>query len=184
MRSGTPANRIEGPEPVLAAQCLDWYAVQTRARHEKRVAQRFREQGLPTFLPLVAEAHRWSDRKKTVELPLFGCYVFVKVSPNREDRLRVCRIDGVFRIVGGKGEGAPIPESQIEAVRAITSKPLAWSEHPFLKIGQRIRIRSGALAGVEGILTGRSGERTLVVSVDAIERSLAVRIEGYDVEPL
>jgi transcription antitermination factor NusG len=119
-----------------------------------------------------------------VELPLFGCYVFVKVSPNREDRLTVCRIDGVFRIVGGKGEGAPIPESQIEAVRAITSQQLAWSEHPFLRIGQRIRIRSGALAGVEGILTGRDGDRTLVVSVEAIQRSLAVRIEGYDVEPV
>jgi transcription antitermination factor NusG len=173
-----------GSEPALAAHALDWYAVQTRARHEKRVAQRFLEQGFPTFLPLVSEAHRWSDRKKTVEVPLFGCYVFVKVSANREDRLRVCRIDGVFRIVGGKGEGAPIPEHQIEAVRAITSQQLAWSEHPFLKIGQRIRIRSGSLAGVEGILTGRNGDRILVVSVETIERSLAVRIEGYDVEPL
>ncbi|MCU1298183.1 MAG: putative Transcription termination/antitermination factor NusG, partial [Acidobacteriaceae bacterium] len=158
---------------------LHWYAVQTRARHEKRVAQRFHEQGLPTFLPLVNEVHRWSDRKKAVELPLFGCYVFVKTAANREDRLRVCRIDGVFKIVGGKGEGTPIPEEQIEAVRTITSQQLVWSEHPFLKIGQRIRIRSGALAGVEGILTARNGDRTLVVSVDAIQRSLAVRIEGY-----
>jgi transcription antitermination factor NusG len=148
------------------------------------VAQRFSEQGFPIFLPLISETHRWSDRKKTVEVPLFGCYVFVKAAANREDRLRVCKIDGVFRFVGGKGEGSPIPESQIEAVRAITSQQLSWSEHPFLKIGQRIRIRSGALAGVEGILTGRNGDRTLVVSVEAIERSLAVRIEGYDVEPL
>jgi transcription antitermination factor NusG len=78
----------------------------------------------------------------------------------------------------------PIPDEQIEAVRSITTQQLAWSEHPFLKIGQRIRIRSGALAGVEGILTARNGDRTLVVSVDAIQRSLAVRIEGYDVDPL
>jgi transcriptional antiterminator NusG len=161
---------------------LRWYAVQTRARHEKRVAQRFQEQGLPTFLPLVNEVHRWSDRKKAVELPLFGCYVFVKTAASREDRLRVCRIDGVFKIVGGKGEGTPIPEEQIEAVRTITTQQLVWSEHPFVKIGQRIRIRSGAMAGVEGILTARNGDRTLVVSVDAIQRSLAVHIEGYDVE--
>jgi transcription antitermination factor NusG len=184
MSSVTQISPISQPETVFAPDALSWYAVQTRARHEKRVAQRFHEQGLPTFLPLVNAVHRWSDRKKTVELPLFGCYVFVKAADTREDRLRVCRIDGVFRIVGGKGEGAPIPEEQIEAVRTITSQQLIWSEHPFLKIGQRIRIRSGALAGVEGILTARNGDRTLVVSVDAIQRSLAVRIEGYDVEPV
>jgi transcription termination/antitermination protein NusG len=161
---------------------INWYAVQTRARHEKRVAERFREQGLPIFLPLVSEIRRWSDRKKTVELPLFGCYVFVKVAASREERLRVCCVDGVLRIVGGKGEGSPIPNEQIEAVRTITSQQLAWSEHPFLKIGQRVRIKSGALNGVEGILVGRDGDRTLVVSVDAIQRSLSVRIEGYDVE--
>jgi len=160
----------------------NWYAVQTRARHEKRVAERFREQGLPIFLPLVSEVRRWSDRKKMVELPLFGCYVFVKVAAGREERLRVCRVDGVLRIVGGKGEGSPIPDEQIEAVRTITSQRLAWSAHPFLKIGQRVRIKSGALNGVEGILVGRDGDRTLVVSVDAIQRSLSVRIEGYDVE--
>jgi len=161
---------------------VNWYAVQTRARHEKRVAERFQEQGLPIFLPLVSEVRRWSDRKKTVELPLFGCYVFVKVAASREERLRVCCIDGVLRIVGGKGEGSPIPNEQIEAVRAITSQQLTWTEHPFLKIGQRVRIKSGALNGVEGILVARDGDRTLVVSVDAIQRSLSVRIEGYDIE--
>jgi transcriptional antiterminator NusG len=169
---------------ALGPEQVNWYAVQTRARHEKRVAERFREQGLATFLPIVSEVRRWSDRKKTVELPLFGCYVFVKVATSREERLRVCCVDGVLRIVGSKGEGAAIPDEQIEAVRLITSQQLAWSEHPFLKIGQSVRIKSGALSGVEGILIARNGDRTLVVSVDAIQRSLAVRIEGYDVEPL
>jgi transcription elongation factor/antiterminator RfaH len=167
---------------VAVPDAIHWYAVQTRARHEKRVAERFREQGLPIFLPLVSEERRWSDRKKMVELPLFGCYVFVKVSASREERLRVCCVDGVLRIVGSKGEGAAIPNEQIEAVRAITTQQLTWAEHPFLKIGQRVRIKSGALNGVEGILVARDGDRTLVVSVDAIQRSLSVRIEGYDVE--
>ncbi len=171
-------------EATPGSEQTNWYAVQTRARHEKRVAERFREQGLAIFLPLVSEVRRWSDRKKTVELPLFGCYVFVKVAASREERLRVCCVDGVLRIVGGKGEGAPIPDEQIDAVRTITSQQLVWSEHPFLRIGQRVRIKSGALNGVEGILVARDGARTLVVSVDAIQRSLSVRIEGYDVEPL
>jgi transcriptional antiterminator NusG len=168
------------PEPAQT----NWYAVQTRARHEKRVAERFQEQGISIFLPLVSELRTWSDRKKMVESPLFGCYVFVKVAAGREERLRVCCVEGVLRIVGGQGEGSAIPSEQIEAVRTLTSQKLAWSVHPFLQIGQRVRIKSGAMNGVEGILLGRDGDRTLIVSVDAIQRSLSVRIEGYDIEPV
>jgi len=161
-----------------------WYALHTQARHEKMVEHRLRERGLETFLPLVTEIHRWSDRKKKVQLPLFGNYVFARLSSSKTDRLRVLMIDGVFSLVGVRGEGSPIPESQIDAVRALVDGGIPWSTHPFLKIGQRVRIRSGALDGVEGILTDRAGDSTLVISVDAIQRSLAVRVEGYDVEPV
>jgi transcription antitermination factor NusG len=161
-----------------------WYAVHTRARHERVVAHRLIEQGVNTFLPLVTEVHRWSDRKKSVELPLFGCYVFVKLAPTGEERLRVLRIDGVFKFVGARGLGTPIAESQIEAVRTLIGQQIPWSAHPFLQIGQRVRVRGGAMDGVEGILLARNDDNTLVVSIDAIQRSLAVRIEGYDVEPL
>jgi transcription antitermination factor NusG len=161
-----------------------WYAVQTRARHEKMVAHRLQEQGVPTYLPIVTEVHRWSDRKKVVELPLFSCYLFARLMPTNEDRLRVLTLDGVFQLVGIGRQGTPIPDEQINAVRALIEGHLPVSAYPFLKIGQRVRIRSGALSGVEGILVSRNGDRTLVVSVDAIQRSLAVRIEGYDVEPV
>ena len=159
-----------------------WYALHTRARHEKVVEQRLQERGVTTFLPMVTEVHRWSDRKKKVELPLFSCYLFARLAPTKVDRLRVLRVDGIFNFVGAKGEGMPIPDSQIDAVRALIAGELPWSSHPFLKIGQRVRIRSGALDGVEGILVKRNGDSTLVISVDAIQRSLAVRVEGYDVE--
>jgi transcription antitermination factor NusG len=161
-----------------------WYAVQTRARHEKMVDHRLREQGLDTYLPLVTEVHRWSDRKKTVQLPLFSCYLFVRLMPTNEDRLKVLTLDGVFQLVGSGRQGIAIPDEQISAVRALIEGQLPVSAYPFLKIGQRVRIRSGALDGVEGILVGRNGDQTLVVSIDAIQRSLAVRIEGYDVEPV
>jgi transcription antitermination factor NusG len=173
-----------GPQLVPAAvrEIETWYAVQTRARHEKLVAHRFEERGITTFLPLVTEEHRWSDRKKIVQLPLFGCYVFAKVAANRAERLRVLRVDGVLSLVGSHGEGTPIPDDQIECVRLLLEERTPWTSHPFLKIGQRVRIRSGALNGMEGILVSRNGDRTLVISVDAIQRSLAVRVEGYDVE--
>jgi transcription antitermination factor NusG len=167
---------------MIETDISHWYALQTRARHEKVVAQRLHEQGVTTFLPLVTETHRWSDRKKLVELPLFGCYLFVRLCPTDEQRLRVLRLEGVFKFVGVKGQGLPIPDTQIEAIRTLISQQVPYRMHPFLKIGQRVRIRSGALSGVEGILVARDGESTLVVSVDAIQRSLAIRIEGYDVE--
>jgi len=170
--------------PAIGAEGENWYALQTQARHERMVAQRLRERGVTTFLPLVTEVHRWSDRKKTVELPLFSCYVFVKIMPRAEDRLRVLTVSGVFNLVGVRGEGTPIPNDQISAVRTLVEQHMPWSSHPFLKIGQRVRIRSGALDGVEGILVSRNGDRTLVVSIDAVQRSLAVRIEGYGVEPV
>jgi len=139
---------------------------------------------LTTFLPLVSEVHRWSDRWKRVELPLFSCYIFVKLIRTSRDRLWLSQVDGVFGIVGVRGEGTPIPDEQIKAVRALVAQRLPWSFHPFLKIGQQVRIRGGSLDGVEGVLLSRSGDRTLIISVDAIQRSLAVRIEGYEVEPL
>ena len=93
-------------------------------------------------------------------------------------------VDGVVGLVGSRGQGTPIPEEQIEAVQKLVDEELSYSEYPFLKIGQRVRIRSGALSGVEGILVQRSGDHTLVISVEAIQRSLAVRIEGYQLDPL
>jgi transcription antitermination factor NusG len=166
---------------IVAEETRNWYALQTQARHERVVEYRLREQGVPTFLPLVTELHRWSDRKKRVQLPLFSCYVFAKLLPTNEDRLRALRVNGVFNLVGTRAEGTPIPDEQIEAVRVLVEEELPCCSHPFLKVGQRVRIRGGALDGVEGILT-ENGDRTLVVSIDAIQRSLAVRVEGYDIE--
>jgi len=170
------------PLPQVEAEAESWYALHTQPRHEKIVAQRLQERGVTAFLPLVNEVHRWSDRKKTVQLPLFSCYVFAKFTPNRSERLRVLRVDGVFSLVGAKGEGTPIPDAEIDAVRSLVETELPWSSHPFLKIGQRVRIRSGALDGMEGILLSRNGDQTLVISIDAIQRSLAVSVQGYEVE--
>jgi transcription antitermination factor NusG len=161
-----------------------WYAVHTRAQHEKAVAHRLRERGVTTFLPTFTEVHRWKDRRKTVELPLFSCYLFVKLMPCNEDRQRVLRTDSVIALVGGQGAGTPIPNEQIGAVRVLVEGKLPCCPHPFLKTGQRVRIRGGALEGLEGIFLSRHGERRLIISVDAMQRSLAIHVEGYEVEPI
>jgi transcription antitermination factor NusG len=172
------------PCPAQAADVYHWYALLTRARHEKIVDQRLKERGVGTFLPLVSEVRRWSDRKKTIECPLFSCYVFARLSPAYDRRLQVLQVDGVLSLVGTKTEAVAIPDEQIDAVRKVIGERVHWRSHPFLKAGQRVRIRGGAMDGVEGILVSRSEEHTFVVSIEAIQRSLAVRIEGFDVEPV
>src|SRR5271165_5739728 len=76
------------------ADVEEWFAVHTRSRHEKVVAQEVRDHGITTFLPLVREERRWSDRRKVVESPLFTCYVFVKMLPRNDQRFRVLRVNG------------------------------------------------------------------------------------------
>lgn len=161
-----------------------WYALHTRARHERVVENRLREQGLETFLPTMKEVHRWSDRKKTVEVPLFSCYVFVRCGLSAEDRTKIYRADSILGVVGTRGAGTPIPDDQIEGVRALLAQTGQWRSHPFLKVGQRVRVCGGAMDGVEGIFLSENGDNSLVISVDVIQRSLAVRIDGYDVKPV
>lgn len=162
----------------------NWYAVQTRPRHEKTVVSLLSRKGVTTFLPTLTEVHRWSDRKKTVELPLFACYVFVQLGPGNEDRQKVLRVDSVLGFAGNPGHGTPIPDEQIEAIRTLMEKGMPYACHPFLKTGQRVRIRNGALEGIEGILLSRKGDSRLVISIDAMQRSVAIQIDGLDVEPI
>ena len=166
-----------------AGKVLNWYAIQTRAKHEKIVAHRLRQQEIATFLPLVSELRQWSDRKKVVELPLFNCYLFAKLETDCKARIRVLSLDGVVQVVGVRGEGTPIPDEEIEAVRTLVEQKLAIHPYPFLRIGQRVRIRSGAMAGVEGLVVSHDGGKRLVISIEAIQRSLSLQIDGYDVEP-
>jgi transcription antitermination factor NusG len=170
--------------PFPVQNSVRWYAVQTRARSERAVSWRLTQHGIFTFLPVVTEIHRWSDRKKRIEVPLFGCYIFCKLAGTSEERLVMFRTEGILGIVGARGEGTPIPDEQIETIRALVEHKIACHEHPFLKVGQRVRVHGGAMDGIEGVLQECSDGRRLVVSVEAIQRSLAIRIEGYDVEVL
>jgi transcription antitermination factor NusG len=178
IRSGN----VVTPQSGDAEVC--WYALHTRSRHEKTVAHRLHECGLETYLPTVQEVHRWSDRKKKVEVPLFSCYVFLRCNLSPENRNHVYRIESVLGFVGAGGAGMSIPDEQIESIRKLLAQSVPWRSHPFLKAGQRVRVRGGALDGVEGIFLSENGDHSLVISVEAIQRSMAVRIDGYDVVPV
>jgi transcription antitermination factor NusG len=129
------------------------------------------------------QSHRWSDRHKTIEVALFSCYTFVCLEACPEKRLAVLQTPGVLGFVGVRGVGVPIPDKEIEDIRTLMAHNVTCALYPFLRVGQRVRIRGGCLEGVEGILVAKNSDRSLVVSVELIQRSLAARIDGYDVEP-
>lgn len=161
-----------------------WYAVFSRSRHEKMVASALTNTGVTTFLPLVREMHAWSDRRKLVEVPLFPGYVFVQIPNTAEAKLHVLKISGVAQFVGNRQGAVVIPDKEISDVRAVLEKKVSCSSHPFLEVGQRVRIRGGSLDGVEGILVGCDSASKLVISIELIQRSLAVTVCNFDVEPV
>ncbi len=171
-------------KPAEPIADMNWFAVQTRSRHEKMVARLLEGQGFSTFLPLTSQMRQWSDRKKLVELPLFPGYTFVKMVYQPEQRLRVLTTEGIVSFVGMHGQGMAIPDRQIEDIQNLLAAKVPLESHPFLKVGQRVRIRSGSLNGTEGILVGHESDRMLVVSVELIQRSVSIRLQGYEVEPV
>jgi transcription antitermination factor NusG len=157
-----------------------WYAIYTRYRHEKAVDQILTSKGLETFLPLYASAHRWKDRTKLVSLPLFPCYVFIKEGLDR--RLDIMTTPGFHALVSAGGQPVAIPADEIEAIRRAVESGSNVSPHPFLKCGERVRVKCGPLTGVEGILVRVKNQCRLVISVEMLGKAVAVEVDTYLVE--
>jgi transcriptional antiterminator NusG len=161
-----------------------WYAIQTRPRHEKVVTHSLEIAGIETFLPLCSQIRSWSDRRKIVEFPLFPGYIFARTAWSMQARVRVFQTNGVIGFVGPRKEATPIPVQQIDAVRSLMQARAECRPHPYLTIGQRVRIQNGALQGLQGILVRVASDHSLIVSVDLIHRSVGIRLDGYEVEAL
>ena len=159
-----------------------WYALQVKPRREKHVSDVLQCKNYEVFLPLYDSLNQWSDRYKTVQLPLFPGYVFCRLDVNY--RLPVLTTPGVLRIVSNGNGPTVVDEKQMLALRMVLAEHLQCEPCSFLQLGQRVRIVSGALAGVEGILMDTRKRQTLVVSIDILHRSVAVEIEQLSVEPV
>lgn len=159
-----------------------WWALYTRHQHEKTVADMLSMKGFEAFLPLYDSVRIWKDRKKTLSLPLFPCYVFVR--GNMGSKLQVVSTPGIHMVLCHGEHIAAIPETEIEAIRRVVEGPSRVEPHPFLKCGERVRVKRGALEGVEGILTRKKSVFRLVLSVDMLAQSVAVEVNAMDVEPL
>ena len=159
-----------------------WYAACTCANHEKRVAEQLERRSVECFLPLYESVRRWKDRHVRLALPLFPGYVFVWMT--LRNRLQVLQIPGVARLVAFNGHPTPVPVEDIEAIRACLSGSHAVEPHRYLQCGQRVRVLSGPLAGLTGIVVRQKNGTRFVISLELLKRSVAVEINVSDFDPL
>ena len=167
-----------GQVPIIP----QWYAVQTRPRHEKRVAEQLCSKSMEAFLPVHRCRRRWKNGVLTdVEFPLFPCYLFAR-APLHE-RIRLLQLPGIVGLAASTAHPTAIPDQEIELLRQVTNL-FRTEPHPFLNAGDPVRIVGGPLAGLEGILIRRKQEFRLVLSVHIIMRSVAIEISEFDIEPV
>ena len=164
-------------------ESLAWYAVYTRHQHEKVAACNLQRKGFEVFLPLYTAAHRWKDRTKRLSLPLFPCYVFLQGGPER--RFDLLATPGVLALVENGGRAAAIPAEQIEAVRRAIAGWAPVEPVPYLQFGDCVRVTEGPLKNIEGVLVrAREGASKLILSVELLQRSVAVEVDASLVEPV
>jgi transcription elongation factor/antiterminator RfaH len=161
-----------------------WYAVLTRSRQEKTAASMLDYLAVANFLPLITQERRWSDRKQMVSAPLFPGYLFVRIVRSSDSLLQVLKIPGVVDFVRNRNGPMMIPEKEIEDVRTVLAYGRGCSPHAFLRVGDRIRVTRGALAGLEGTLIRNGAQSKVVISVEMIQRSVSVNVDLSDVEPI
>jgi transcription antitermination factor NusG len=166
-------------EPSLEG---DWYALYTRHQHEKTVAWLLSAKGFEIFLPLYTALRRSPQRVRQVTLPLFPSYVFLRGGLDRW--LQIVTTPGVCTIVGSGSGPAAVPAAEIEAIRQVLDGATSVEPHPFLKCGDRVRVTSGPLAGLEGILVRKRNLFRLVISIEMLGRSAAVEVDAAAIESL
>ena len=159
-----------------------WYAAYTCSRHEVKIAEQLARRSVEHFLPLYQSVRRWKDRRVQLQLPLFPGYVFVRLS--LRDRFRVLQVPGVAKLVGFNGAPTPLPQEEIETLKKGLVCGVRVERHPFLTVGRQVRVKAGPLSGLQGILVKRKNKVRIVVSVELIQRAMAVDVDVADVEPV
>jgi transcription antitermination factor NusG len=177
-----PCDAVTAISVVSPAPPDAWYAAYTWARHEKKVAQQLEERGIEHFLPVYRSLRHWKDRRKELEMVLFPGYLFIRLE--LRDRVRVLELPGVVRFVTFNGRPAALPRENIEALRNGLAQNVKAEYHPYLTVGRRVKVVYGPLSGAQGILVRRRSNARLVISIDAIMRSVSVEIDEADVVPL
>ena len=168
-------------ESALTEAPRPWYALTVKPQHERAVAEQLRSKSLEEYLPLYRARRRWSDRIATVELPLFPRYVFCRFS--FAERLKVLQILSVRSIVSCCGKPCVIDHREIATIQAMTSSGQPICPWPLVRIGQRVRVCTGPLEGLEGILAREKSAYRVVVNMEILNRAVAVEVERDLIRP-
>lgn len=158
-----------------------WYAVYTNANHEKRVAQQLGQRSIEYLLPLYDSVRRWKDRRVHLQMPLFPGYVFVRFA--LRDRLQVLQIPSVAHLVSFNGHPAAVPEAEIQSIQNCLNRGHQVEPYAYLQTGRRVRVSSGPLKGLQGIILRRKNRTRFILSFDLIMRSVSVEIDELDLVP-
>lgn len=166
----------------LADYSPNWFAVFTTACHEKRIAWHFEQRQVESFLPLYSVTRRWKNRRTVqLEVPLFPSYIFVRI--DRRERVRVLEVPGVLGVVGIKRDLAEIPDLYIDGLREGICRHKI-EPHPYLVVGERVRIIRGPMLGCEGILLRKKNDLRVILTLDMIMRSVAIEVDADHLEPV
>jgi transcription antitermination factor NusG len=173
------------PQPFAIASTAavaqpKWYALYTSANHERRVAQQLALRCIEHFLPQFESVRRWKDRRVKLQMPLFPGYVFVHLAI--ENRLSVLQVPGVAKLVGFHGQPAVVLDDDICKVREFLCRGFRAEPHPFLTVGRRVSVKSGPLAGMEGMVLRRKNRSRFVISFPLLQRAVAVDLDAVDLE--
>jgi transcription antitermination factor NusG len=171
---------MPGGASITDLQEPKWYALFVRARQEKRIAGHLDGRNVQHFLPCYPSVRQWKDRRVVLTVPLFPGYVFVHLPLT--ERLKVLTIPNVVSLVGSKQCAAVISDEEIAWIMSGTNLGTA-QPHPFLTVGQRVRITHGLMMGLEGILVRQQNSTRVVVSVNSIASSFVINVDANSVQP-
>lgn len=172
--------KLFSPEEHLLLTIPKWFALYTKSRHEKFVEKRLTEKGIESFTPTVLLRKKWSDRIKLIEQPLFKSYCFAKFP--LKDKTKIVSEPGVVHIVHFKNEYVSVEDEVIDSLKILAKNKIQIEPHPYLKIGKRVRLKTGPLRGVEGyIMEKRNKNTTIVLSIEAINSSVSCVVDIDDV---
>jgi transcription antitermination factor NusG len=170
------------PHTLVNPDDTHWYAARTRSNHEKRVAERMGDRNIEHLLPLYSSRRQWKDRKVSLSMPLFPGYLFVRLCVR--DRLRVLEVPGVAGLVGTRSQAVPLADDEIRAIQGCVNATSRIAPHPYLSVGNRVRVRSGPFCGIEGIIVRTNHQARLVISLSLIQSSASLEIDQFELEPV
>jgi len=169
---------------LLTEHSPQWYAVHTRSRFEKAVSTQLSAKAVEVYLPSFGEVHKWKDRNKFVEMPVFPGYVFVRFAGDSATRLQIMKTPGAVRILGNRDTILPVPDDEINSVRRLLLSTGKCASHPFVREGDWVRVRRGPLQDLEGLLVRIKNQNRLVIAIELLSQAVSTEVDAGDVEPI